>query len=758
MNRKMSALLLCLALVLSGCSHATSEQPTGSPTETAQPAADTSAVTEAMPAETAPAVPDKAPDVKPDSIAYMARPALLSDAFSADGSEGETSVNWQTPASDLSNVYVGGYEYAVQDAKCKQLLAENGFYLEPGFMPEFFEDYERNRYDLRANYVTVDSMMHTYHLYFSYLLKKLEREHLSKELLDVSEQMLAAAQSHYEALKGTEWETAAKTELAFFAVGASLLDSSASVPDAVQTEVSSELQKISDAGGIALSDVMEGVQEDYTQYIPRGYYDSSEELKRYFKAMMWYGRMGFTQDNDTLNRASVLITLAMDGDALAKWEHIYTVTSFFAGTSDDFGYYEEKPVIDAVYGKDCTAESLVGKEEHWNAFQELCRHLPSPVINSVPVYAADSDEEAKSAQKGFRFMGQRFSIDESCFTKLCYRQVKESDSGERRLLPDALDFPAALGSDTALQILEDAGKTDYPNYDDQMKSLRTSVHNAAKSTWTASLYSSWIYTLRPLLDEKNESYPPFMRSEAWLKKSLMTFESSYAELKHDTILYSKQFMGEMGGGEIPDYDDRGFVEAEPLVFARLRSLVESTSEGLSGYQMLDAHDRQNLDILAELAGKLQTIAEKELKGVLPDEEEFELIRTYGGQLEHFWQEVMDGEFPEEKYHSVDVHPSPIIADIATDPNGWCLEVGTGKPMRIYVIVEVDGKLKIASGMTYSFYQFEQPASERLTDTEWHGMLGMYPDEDGVMERDKNLRLPDWYRDIVYVSPYEADQY
>ncbi len=33
--------------------------------------------------------------------------------------------------------------------------------------------------------------------------------------------------------------------------------------------------------------------EDYSQYQPRGYYTSNDMLRRYFKAMMWYGRMAF---------------------------------------------------------------------------------------------------------------------------------------------------------------------------------------------------------------------------------------------------------------------------------------------------------------------------------------------------------------------------------------------------------------------------------------------------------------------------------
>ncbi|MBP0972443.1 MAG: DUF3160 domain-containing protein [Oscillospiraceae bacterium] len=483
--------------------------------------------------------------------------------------------------------------------------------------------------------------------------------------------------------------------------------------------------------------------------MPRGYYDSSEELKRYFKAMMWYGRMGFSFDSEDLSRAAVLVTLGMEGDAFQTWSKVYDVTSFFAGASDDLGYYEIRPTIEAAYGAVSDASELVGKDAEWSSFMALCKDLPAPAINSIPVFEDTTDEERDAVQKGFRFMGQRFSIDEASFTQLTYRQVKENADGNKRMLPDALDFPAALGSDTALAIVENAGKANYPNYREQMDKVRKTASEAPAETWTANLYSAWIYTLMPLLETKDSNYPTFMQSDAWRRKELLTFEGSYTELKHDTILYSKQMMGEMGGAEIEDADDRGYVEAEPEVFARLEALVQATSDGLSGYGMLMDADRENLRILAELSGKLCTIAEKELNGEVPTDEEFELIRTIGGQLEHFWQEVMQAEFPDQTYLSTAEHPAPIVADIATDPNGTCLEVGTGKPMEIYAIVEVDGKLKVASGPVYSFYQFEQPISDRLTDSKWRTMLGYEVNEEGRYEQDANVKRPDWYNDLVY---------
>ena len=747
MKKRPAILLVTLALLLNGCAGTESSVLTtgDSTAEQTTVSSESAAETTPEPGTTEAAVTTT--DAPPVKVEYAARPSLLGDRIKAVQLAAFTPAAVEKPAADLSNVYLGGFDYLTEKQRAK--LAENGFFLYGQWYSEFFELYEDNRYQKRANYVTVDSMMHTYHLYFAHLLQTIEENSLSSKLQTLSAQMLQTAQQHYAQLKDTEWAEAAKTELAFFAVAANLLDPDAEIPADVAEPVGTELAAIASASAVTGSAVFPGVNEDYSQFKPRGYYDSTEQLQRYFRAMMWYGRMGFRQDNETFNRAAVLITAALRGDALKNWSDIYDVTSFFAGASDDISYYEMRTVAEAVFGADYTVGSLVGNTEGWSRFAALCKELPAPAINSVPTYDSDSDEEHDAAQKGFRFMGQRFSIDAASFTQLCYRNVKENSAGNKRILPDALDFPAALGSDTALDVLKQAKKTDYPNYQQQLDMLRSTISQAPVSTWNANLYSAWIYTLLPTIAEKGTEYPFFMQSDAWRRKALVSFEGSYTELKHDTVLYSKQYMGEMGGGgEEVDYDDRGYVEAEPEVFARLQALVQATKEGLSDYGMISEADAKNLDILAELAGKLSAIAVKELSGALPTDAEFDLIRTYGGQLEHFWEEVKRAENPDKEYLITQEFPAALITDIATDPNGTCLEVATGNPLEITVVVPIDGKLHVASGAVYSFYQFEQPLADRMTDAQWRLRQHITYDENNPSQPEDQVPIPAWYSDLI----------
>ena len=658
------------------------------------------------------------------NVVYIKRPSIIEDNMVLNYEEIKPSVPAQTlgSISELDN-----HEYIdYWDQDMKDMLMKNQFIVTQGYDYEFFESYEYNRYDYTPSFVTVDSIMHTYHLYFAHVLKNTEINYLSYDLTELGNKMQQKAEEQYQVLQGTEWEASAKINLAYFTVGNMLMNPAAKINPAVTDIVTAEIALINDATQVTDSPLLPGTMEDYSQYKPRGYYEGDERLEKYFRAMMWYGRRNFAQDDETLDRSALLMTLALDQETLPLWDEIYTVTSFFAGASDDSGYYEYRPIIEAAYGANVTVADLPGNVAAWDTFHKLTGELEAPQINSVVVFQSDTEEEKAKKILGYRFMGQRFSIDETIFQNLCYSKTGENSSGDKRMLPNALDVPAAMGSDEALSILDSMGATGYANYSENMDKMRAMVSESPESTWEASLYSQWLNTLRPLLEVKGEGYPTYMQSEEWQKKNLVTFLGSYTELKHDTILYSKQMMAEMGGGEIPVKDDRGYVEAEPLVYARLTGLVNATSSGLEGYGVLSAEDKENLKLLAEITTQLQVIAEKELRNELPTEEEFEFIRSYGGQLEHFWQEVNKEKAKESPYGmlTTEEFPAAVVVDVATDPNGSCLELGTGRINDIIVVVTVDGVKKLAYGKVYSYYEFEQPLSDRLTDSEWKQMIGI----------------------------------
>lgn len=686
-----------------------------------------------------------------------ARPMLMQTGLvPSDMEEVTPAVPEYTVEPGLKNIMNTDQYYLTDDWIEK--LVDDGFFVRENGGGEFFEVYESNRYRLTPSYVTVDSLMHTYHVYYAYLMRCIEKDELYDKLVSMTDRMLTLTKEQNKELEGLAGQgetadamiSASERNIAFFAVAKALLDESYDpaadgLPANAAKITEEELELIEEASEVSESPLFDGAEyEDYSQYKPRGYYDTDEKLKKYFKAMMWYGRRNFTQEKESLDMSALLMTAAMDEEAYSDWERIYAVTSFFAGASDDSGICEYTPLIEEAYGKgiDDISVSDLTDEAAWNKYHELTAKLDPPAINSVPQWDDGGETDKTEKSKGYRFMGQRFSIDAAIFQKLIYSAVKENKEGDKRMLPDALDVPAALGSRTAEEILrDDLGAFEYEKYGENLKKLQADIGAAPEETWYASLYSGWLNTLRPLLEEKGKGYPMFMQRENWEKKSLESFLGSYTELKHDTVLYSKQVMAEMGGGYEEEPDDRGYVEPYPLVYARFKVLAEGTASGLEHFGMLSADAKRDLGRLQEMADTLRVISEKELKDEVLSDDEYEFIRIYGGEIEHFWQEAYKDEAEDPKYMTSREFPAPLVVDVATDPNGSVLELATGNPALLTVIVPVDGTLRIATGAVYSFYEFTQPLDQRMTDHEWRVALGIDPDDDGEYHWEQE-ELPD----------------
>ncbi|MBR4163180.1 MAG: DUF3160 domain-containing protein [Solobacterium sp.] len=665
-------------------------------------------------------------------VTAMARPSFLDVEFAQK--TGNASAESVELAADLSNVVNLGMFY-LNDAQMQDLQNQY-FSISQGWDSEFFEIYENNMYMSKANFITVDSLMHTFHLYYQYLQKNSERTYLSGKLFEMSQIMYENSSSQYNALKGTEWESAALRNVRFFSIGLDLIKGNEELSDDV---IAQELSAIYDASGIGPSVLMttdEEYLQDYSQFKPRGYYTESEDLERYFRTMMWYGQMNFATNKEDLNRSALLMNLALNG-AKDQWETVYEVTSFLSGESDDATYYEFMPVIESAYGKIPSTNDLISNPDGFSSYVELCKQMDPPKINSIVLIqnGEDTVEERNEKTIGFRILGQRFTIDANILQRLVYREVRENSNGEQRLLPSGLDVCAAMGSEEAWSILEEEGNTEFENYTENMDKMKEVIAESTDEEWGASIYSAWLKTLKPLLDEKGEGYPEFMQNKAWDRKNLASYLGSYAELKHDSILYAKQIMAEMGGAGFEDVqDDRGYVEPEPEVFGNLANLCEALTQGLKNYGLISSDDMESMNNLKDLAAKLKTIAEKELAGQLPTDEEFDLIRSYGGQLEHLWTKTLG----DQDYYKAMEHPNPIVADIATDPNGYCLEIGTGKPSYLYVLVPFDGVYHLCSGSVFSYYEFEQPISDRLTDEEWR---------DRLSEWNNPVAMPEWEQAI-----------
>jgi hypothetical protein len=608
----------------------------------------------------------------------------------------------------------------------QDLLAANGFVVAPAEYREFFQLYDEARYQEVPTFITTDSVFHVYHLLFDKVLRTLEEERFYVDLEKLTAGMLWAAESQYETLKGTTLEEAALRNLGYFAVARQLLQPGSQVPQAVEENVEAELALIEAHQGFVLSPIL-GYPEDYSQYVPRGHYNKNEARRRYFKTMMWFGRINFRLKEADETRSALLIAQALantqiDGEPASQlWERIYEPTAFLVGVSDDVDIYDYHPLIEEVYGSLGNDPTIFLPEEKLIQFVDAAKQLPPPQINSMWVYVWEDRDEAT---QGFRFMGQRFVIDAYIFQQMIFRNVGTID--DPRMLPKGLDIFSAMGSQEASNILQEMDETHYLNFNEQMSKVQGEIAALQVDSWTQNLYWAWLYSFQPLVEVKGQSYPAFMRTQAWTRKDLHTALGSWTELKHDTILYAKQAYAELGG-VFEEPEVKGYVEPNPEAFARLAALTRMTIDGLEARGLLDGSEaawenRDNLQRLELLLTHLTSIAEKELAGTALTPDEQDVILYYGGLLEVLTIAAADKDEVEGRAFLED-EEAAVIADVATDPMGTVLEEGVGRIFEIYVVVEIEGQPILTKGGVFSYYEFSWPMSDRLTDEVWREMLG-----------------------------------
>jgi hypothetical protein len=653
-------------------------------------------------------------------------------------------------------VDLSGTQYA-SDVKLseaqRQMLSQNGFLVlppKPGEYQEFYQVYEAARYDLHPVFVTTDSIYHVYHLIFDKMLRDLEKDSFISILNSLTSTMLTASYEQYQSLKGTALEESALRNVAFFGVAAQLLG----LPDAVPAEaaelVNAELALINSAGGPQISPIWDRPDlpndkkliEDYSQYIPRGHYTRSEELKKYFKAMIWYGRLTYRLRDEFETRRALLLTQALrtatsaDGTpAVTLWQKIYEPTTFIVGKADDLSYFEYGALIDSVFGPNADPKSFAD-DAKLTAFLDAARNLPAPQVNSMWVWI---DEDKEQATKGFRFMGQRFTLDAYVFGQLIWRNVGTPD--QPRGMPKGLDFLAAMGSDEAYGILKDLGENRYAHYDTRMEKVRSEIAALQTDSWTQNLYWSWLYALQPFLTPKDERYPAFMQTPAWTHKDLHTALGSWTELKHDTILYAKQVMAEMGGGGAEE-PPHSYVEPNPEAYARLLALATMTKDGLAQRGLLSDVTRGNLENLISELGFLQGMSEAEMSGSPISDDDYWHMYYWGGILEQFTLAAADKDSDVGRPILED-QKAALIADVATGlaPDGslLALEEAIGQPTLMYVVLPGE-PVRLAAGAVYSYYEFPVPVSDRMTDEQWQAMV----------ISGTNPSAPDWTK--LFIAP------
>lgn len=609
-------------------------------------------------------------------------------------------------------------------------LANNGFVvLDPNrdransYM-KMYDIYEENEYSNIPSFITVDVSLHLYHKFFDETLKALERDNLVAALQQLTQSMLQKTVKLYS----DEANHPIKDELAniisYFSVANKLInDTYGDIPKECIIIAEKEMAEIERTAGYVQSPLF-GTDLNYEQFIPRGHYAGDKILEKYFKTMMWYGLAGFrfkdkdgNYDYESIIR-SMLITsisfLDMDGaDDITLWDKIYSPTDLFVGQSDDITLFDLKDVILKVYGNDFILNDFKDDIYYPKLIEEI-EKLPEPQIqNKIVTGAVDTPTD-----KQFRFMGQRYTLDANILQELMFPMV--------RPIPTGLDVVSALGSKRAEAIVEDEYLMELKpdDYTTALQPLKDKVNGLSQSDWQQNLYNGWLWVLKEVWSEPEavKGMPFFMQNKAWYDKNIQTGLGSYAELKHDTVLYAKQPVAEMGGGEEVQVYYPNYVEPAVEVYDRLLWLIRYSRVNLEKRGLLSDSSRNALTRMEEMYELFRGCSVKELESIALTEEENRALKYIGGVMEGIDDSLAD------QYKQI--ISSAIVSDVAGfADSGTFLELGSGLPNEIYVALNYEDRVYLARGVVYSYYEFisEKP----LTDQEWHNQLGVEKiDQDG----------------------------
>ena len=477
----------------------------------------------------------------------------------------------------------------------------------------------------------------------------------------------------------------------------------------------------------------DGVVVDWSQFTTRGHYNRSSLLQHYFRALMWLGRVdlgfvlapsdgafgGHDARRERLDAVTLAWLLRQAGylGTLAAMDH---AIGFMVGLTDNVTIGQMAAAAERAGVRGFPDLADTAKVER--VLTELAKSgAGGQRIRSQMGARPPGGGAERPLPDVLQVFGQRFILDSFFLSKVVFDSIDFKGVRQQRTMPTGLDVVAALGNDEAVALLEP--QLAKWNYAANLLAARKLVEERPPAFWNASLYDIWLSALAKLDDVPAGALPEVMRGRPWQHKQLQTQLASWAELRHDTILYAKQ---SYTMGIICEYPT-GYVEPYPEAYARLALFGEEANRRLGELQLTTGDIVTFLTRFAEIMRKLEGLARKELAGKPFTKEERQWVKDAidaktedGGGCGGPPRVIYTGWYPKLIFGKPEVW-EPTIADVHTDPNsGQVLEVGVGDANFIVAAIDNHGDRAAYVGPVYSYYELK--SKERLTDEAWRKRL------------------------------------
>lgn len=623
-------------------------------------------------------------------------------------------------------------------------LARYGFTIVPRQNVQLFHCYENNDYHDFPNFITTDLNLQLLHIYFSNLLQDIEENKLSGLIGKFFRDMYEDINSLSQKSKDKRLQQRVKMAAAYCTIGCRLAgDSLVVVPNEYTQAVADELERIAEQTDSPSPFLGYEINFMYSMFKPRGNYTRTKKLQQYFQAMMWLQSAAICIDDiDRLGSFIVMGSVLNNNPELKQTlKSISTPINQLVGQPDGVGLLDLTDIV-APYSQNL---SLLFKKK---ANIEKIQHQ---LVTLNQQRARIRPKEQISCAEKISILPQRYLYDSEVLQELVDTKTKPTSL---RSYPKGLDIMAAFGSNAAEQILINELKEGqkWPHYIAKLDSVKQLMPQLSCDTTS---YNLWMSALTDMTNAKEERYPYFMQTSQWGKKNLNTALASWAELKHDVILYAKQPMAAECGGCLPDPVVVGYVEPNIAYWKKAHSLMIEVMTTLDRGHLLSDKMKAVGERIVENLEFLQQISEKELSKQKLTESEFGIIEKMGSSYEWLTMDILK---PDSSYVGMmwqDVQgPSKsvsVVADVYTsnasnNPSQGVLEVGVGFVDDIYVVVEINGLLHLTRGAVFSYREFPSSLNNRLTDEEWQHQLELQP----------RKGVPSWMNEIIIPTEVPAD--
>jgi len=632
----------------------------------------------------------------------------------------------------------------------KSLIADNGFMVserlsKSSFGEAFLEIYNS---DLPV-FVSADAILHAFHISYDRILREVELGILINRVEEILNQLYnGMSQLHNTYSSNPEMLQMLKDVDVYISVPRKLFDES-SVPyysenSTVVDEIINEI--MNEEGYKTYTLFSENCRVmDWSQFKPRGHYDDPQhtELQKYFRVMIWLGRIemyllapdSFSYDcnkqtfND-IKRQTIDVFLFNELFELSGVQPVYdeveNIIQFFAGNSDNVTIKNVQYLKNAVSIN--SASELLDSIKVLE-FQDTLKNqsfayqlILSQILTSDP-FTPDTIVPASA----FMLFGQRFVVDSYVTGSVVYDRISYNGGKVCRLFPSTLDVLYSLGNDASAQLL--VSELNAYHYSSNLSALRYDPE-----FWKSTLYNSWLGLLRSLNPRPGLSgLPGFMKTAAYWQEKMNTQLSSWAQLRHDNLLYAKQ---SYTGGTLCSYP-YSYVEPFPELYLNLKTIGGIGYDKFQNINFPNPWYGENIlqyfSYLGNVSDTLLSITQKELNGTPfnPDEANF-LKRMIYNRTEGSGTPPYDGWYAKLFYNDYVYQQdgllknNHIVADIHTVPTdcsgivtGWIPHVGTGPVnLSVWAAEYPSGQLTAYVGPVLSYYEYTTTNFQRLTDSEW----------------------------------------